>query len=58
MPRPRKEPKPAKSNSSAASLEAKLWAAADALRDALLPKLISGVIRVPDARRVAARAVW
>lgn len=28
-----------------------------ALRDALLPKLISGDLRLPDAERIAARAV-
>ena len=29
-----------------------------ALRDALLPKLISGELRVPDAERIAARCAW
>jgi type I restriction enzyme S subunit len=29
-----------------------------AIRDALLPKLISGELRVPDAERIAGRCAW
>jgi len=42
-------------NNTAANVgyEAELWQMADALRDALLPKLISGELRVSDTALIA-----
>lgn len=37
--------------------EEKLWLAADKLRDALLPRLLSDELRVCDAERLAERAL-
>ena len=39
------------SNGANLGFEATLWAAADALRDTLLPKLIYGELRVKDAEK-------
>jgi len=41
-------------NGATVGYEAQLWQMADALRDALLPKLISGELRVKDAVRFVA----
>ncbi len=38
-------------NGATIGFERDLWAAADALRDALLPKFIRGEMRVKDAER-------
>jgi hypothetical protein len=58
MPKTTKRTSTYKSNGATLGFEEKLWPAADklralsALRDALLPRLMSGEVRVKDAEEI------
>ncbi len=56
MPTKARRAKGSTVNGATLGFEAKLWKTADALRNTLLPRLISGRLRLPDVERGVGKA--